>query len=275
MPAKSWLPAVQRPQHFLYFVPDYRAGGQLEVRCSDPQSSLAVATDTGPIVPHRLTTDRLVLRPTTVLDADRASEIQSNWEVTRMLRRASFPPDREELIRWFADHPREWAVGEAYRFGVELRGKLIGVVDIDEISQREGELGYWLDQANWAQGYASEAAKAMVHFAINDVGLQCLRSGHAADNRASGSVLLKLGFRPLDAVQRMSRPRGEEIIQRRYILTSSNNISDRPECRGGAAVDAVADRVDQLGGHQANEALYDGRAQRARLHPADAPHISG
>jgi ribosomal-protein-alanine N-acetyltransferase len=177
-----------------------------------------------PVLPHKLKTDHLVLRPTSGSDAGRAFEIQSNWEVTRMLRRASFPPDREGLINWFADHPREWAAAEAYRFGVELRGRLIGIVDIDEISQREGELGYWFDQASWGQGYASEAAKAVVQFGIYDVGLQCLRAGHAADNRASGNVLLKLGFRRCDVVQRMSRSRGEEIIQRRYILTSPSDI---------------------------------------------------
>jgi ribosomal-protein-alanine N-acetyltransferase len=184
----------------------------------------------GPIPPHQLSTDRLVLRPTSTLDAGRAFEIQSDWKVTRMLRRASFPPNREELIRWFADHPREWAAGEAYRFGVELQGRLIGIVDIGEISEREGELGFWFDQASWGRGYASEAAKAVVHFAIYDVGLQSLQSGHAADNRASGSVLLKLGFRPFDNVQRMSRSRGEEIIQHRYVL--SRPPPDAPHISG-------------------------------------------
>jgi ribosomal-protein-alanine N-acetyltransferase len=178
----------------------------------------------GRIPPHPLATDRLVLRPTSASDACRAFEIQSDWEVTRMLRRASFPPDREELVHWFADHPREWAASEAYRYGVELQGTLIGIVDIDEISQREGELGYWFEQASWGRGYTSEAAKAVVRFAIHDIGLQCLRAGHAADNRASESVLLKLGFRPLDSVQTMSRPRGREIIQHRYILTSPDDI---------------------------------------------------
>jgi RimJ/RimL family protein N-acetyltransferase len=178
----------------------------------------------GSIPLHQLITDRLVLRPTSVLDAGRAFEIQSDWEVTRMLRMASFPPSREGIVQWFADHPRQWAAGEAYRFGVELLGRLIGVVDIDEISPGEGELGYWFDQANWGQGYAPEAARSVVRFAFCDVGLQRLRSGHAVDNLASASVLLKLGFRPLDTVQRMSRSRGEEIMQRRCILTSPNSI---------------------------------------------------
>ena len=114
--------------------------------------------NTSPIPPRSMTTGRLVLRPTRGSDADRAFEIQTDWEVTRMLRMASFPPDRQEIRRWFADHQREWLAGEAYRFAVELAGRMVGVVDVDGIAEREGSLGYWLDRAAWGRGYAFEAA---------------------------------------------------------------------------------------------------------------------
>jgi len=39
----------------------------------------------------RLTTARLVLRPTEPGDAPRMAQIQSNWNVTRMLRLAPWP----------------------------------------------------------------------------------------------------------------------------------------------------------------------------------------
>ncbi|PSJ63087.1 GNAT family N-acetyltransferase [Pseudaminobacter soli (ex Li et al. 2025)] len=176
--------------------------------------------NSAPIPPCRIVTERLVLRPTGAADAERAFEIQSDWEVTRMLRMASFPPDREEIRRWFADHEREWAGGEAYRFAVELRGRLIGVADIDEISGREAELGYWFERVSCGRGYALEAAQAVVRFAFGAIGLSKLRSGHAADNQASGNVLLKLGFQPLDTARVVSRPRGQEITQRRYVLST-------------------------------------------------------
>jgi RimJ/RimL family protein N-acetyltransferase len=174
-----------------------------------------------PIAPRRIQTDRLVLRPTQVSDADRAFEIQSEWEVMRMLRMAHYPPDRREIEQWFADHQREWLAGEAYRFAVEREGRMIGVVDVDEIADGTGSLGYWFDRAAWGRGYAFEAAQAVMRFAFEVVGLSGLRSGHADDNPASGRVLIKLGFRPLDTVERHSRPRGETIIQRRYILANA------------------------------------------------------
>lgn len=167
-------------------------------------------------------TDRLILRPTRAADAARAFEIQSDWDVTRMLRMASFPPDREEIAQWFADHEREWATGEAYRFAIERDARMIGLIDVDEIADGEGSLGYWLDRSHWGHGYAFEAAQAVMHFVFADVGLRMLHSGHAQDNPASGRVLVKLGFMPLDTVPCFSRSRGVEIRQRRYRTSRSN-----------------------------------------------------
>lgn len=146
-----------------------------------------------------------------------------------MLRMASFPPDRTEIEDWFTDHPLEWAAGEAYRFAAMLDGRMIGLVDIDEIAHGEGEIGYWFEQAAWGQGFASEAARAVVRFAFTGAGLLSLRSGHAADNAASGRVLERLGFRLLDRVERSSRSRGETILQCHYRLTRDEFVErDRP-----------------------------------------------
>jgi ribosomal-protein-alanine N-acetyltransferase len=171
----------------------------------------------GMMLPRSLKTDRLLLRPTCVDDVDRAFEIQTDWEVTRMLSLASFPPDRQEMERWFADHPHEWVSGHAYRFAVILEEKMVGLVDIDGIREREGDLGYWFDRATWGRGYAFEAAHAVTGFAVRDAGLVKLKAGHAHDNPASGRILTKLGFKCLDAIELFSRPRNEYISQCRYV----------------------------------------------------------
>jgi ribosomal-protein-alanine N-acetyltransferase len=172
------------------------------------------------IPPRSIETDHLLLRPTRGSDAARAFEIQTDWEVTRMLSLASFPPDRQELGRWFADREREWLAGEAYRFAVEHEGRMIGMADIDGIAAREGTLGYWLDRAAWGRGHAFEAAHAVTCFALEGVGLTRLEAGHADDNPASGRILIKLGFTLTGTAQGFSRSRGEYIERRRYELTS-------------------------------------------------------
>src|SRR5262245_3216125 len=172
-------------------------------------------------IPRRsIETGRLLLRPTRASDADRAFEIQADWEVTRMLSLASFPPDRQEIWQWFADHEREWLAGDAYRFAVDLEGRMIGMVDIDVVAEHEGSLGYWLEREAWGCGYAFEAAHAVTRFALEEVGIKRLKAGHADDNPASGRILTKLGFILIVTGQGSSRSRGKNIGRRRYELTS-------------------------------------------------------
>ena len=163
-------------------------------------------------------TPQLTLRPSEAADAEMAFAIQSDWNVTRMLRMAPYPPDRSEMAKWFADHPREWATGEAYRFTVESDGRMIGLGDLDEIRNGAADLGYWFDRSAWGRGYASAVGEFLVRFAFSILDLARLRSAHADDNPASGRVLKKLGFQPIDTAMVASRPRGTEILHHRYIF---------------------------------------------------------
>ncbi len=170
------------------------------------------------MIPRSLETPRLALRATEPGDAVRAFEIQSNWNVTRNLRMAAFPPEREDLQAWFVSHAGEWDRGTAYRLAILSEGRMIGVIDIDEIRNGEGELGYWIEEASWGRRFAREAGEAMVRFAFETLGLTALRSGHAADNPASGKVLVKLGFRRIGDTTVPSRARGNDIRQWHYRL---------------------------------------------------------
>jgi [ribosomal protein S5]-alanine N-acetyltransferase len=181
----------------------------------------------GPAPSTQLNTARLVLRPTRVADAARAFEIQSDWDVTRMLAMANFPPDQTEMRRWFAGHSQERLVGSAYRFAVAREGRLIGVVDVAGVDRGGGALGYWFDKAVWGPGFATEAARAIVKFAFDDICVSRLRARHASDNAASARVLQKLGFQPIDKTQVWSRSRGAAIIECRYLLMQSLRSPDR------------------------------------------------
>ena len=165
-----------------------------------------------------LRTPRLTLRPFELADAARVVAIQSNWNVTRMLRMAPWPPTLELTGDWLATHIDEWRAGTAHRFAIVHQGALVGCVDVDEIEAGEGSLGYWLGEAAWGRGLASEAARAVIDFAFGPLGLLRLTSGHAADNPASGRVLEKLGFRPAGETEVWSRPRQTLIRQVRYAL---------------------------------------------------------
>jgi ribosomal-protein-alanine N-acetyltransferase len=169
-------------------------------------------------IPAGLTiaTPRLRLRPFQVGDARRVVEIQSNWNVIRMLRMANFPVTLEATRAWLASHGDEWREGSGYRFAVEFEGRVVGCVDVDEIQGRRGVLGYWFDEAVWGRGLASEAARAAMDWAFEALGLTGLDSGCASDNLASAAVLTRLGFRRNGETRLWSNPRGGEITQLRF-----------------------------------------------------------
>jgi RimJ/RimL family protein N-acetyltransferase len=57
------------------------------------------------------------------------------------------------------------------------------------------ELGYWIAHERWGQGYATEAARAVLNLA-RTLGHRRIVASHFADNPASGKVLRKVGFCP-------------------------------------------------------------------------------
>ena len=62
------------------------------------------------------------------------------------------------------------------------------------IEEQIYELGFHLHRAYWGRGLAEEAARAVIRFAFESLGLKTLFAGHHPENTASRRVLGKLGF---------------------------------------------------------------------------------
>jgi RimJ/RimL family protein N-acetyltransferase len=56
------------------------------------------------------------------------------------------------------------------------------------------EIGYWLGNAYWGKGYATEALHAVIDYAFTDLDHQALQAGARVTNPASRRVLEKCGF---------------------------------------------------------------------------------
>ena len=57
------------------------------------------------------------------------------------------------------------------------------------------EMGFQLRFDSWGNGYASEAARAVIDHAFSNLGVNTLFAGHHPRNEASKRLLEKLGFR--------------------------------------------------------------------------------
>ena len=105
--------------------------------------------------------------------------------------------DARAFVGLFLDWQRE-IPRRRYQLAI-TRGsdhRLIGNCGIrcnpDKVTQ--AELGYELNPDHWGQGYATEAAAAILEFAFRQLELQRITSWCIADNVASARVLERLGF---------------------------------------------------------------------------------
>lgn len=75
-------------------------------------------------------------------------------------------------------------------------GDHVGCGGLQPYRMDEGiyELGFHLHRAYWGRGMAEEAARAVIRFAFDSLGLETLFAGHHPENAASRRVLGKLGF---------------------------------------------------------------------------------
>ncbi|MCC3867997.1 GNAT family N-acetyltransferase [Terrisporobacter mayombei] len=72
--------------------------------------------------------------------------------------------------------------------------ELIGCCGLRPRSSNEYEIGFHLRKKYWNQGYATEAARAVINFAFNILKAENLFAGHNPNNKGSQKVLQKLGF---------------------------------------------------------------------------------
>ena len=140
-------------------------------------------------------TDRLILRPLSVADADAVFVWASDPEVNRYM---SYPlhTDVETTRQWLCSV--EQRSEENYEFGFVRKsdGLLIGSGNIGPDSREPGVwgFGYNLRRECWGLGYATEAARAMIDFARTRRGAKVFAAHHAVDNPASGRVMEKCGL---------------------------------------------------------------------------------
>jgi ribosomal-protein-alanine N-acetyltransferase len=168
-----------------------------------------------------LETDRLLLRPFRQEDAAAVAALAGNWDVARMLSRVPHPYSREMAEQWIASHAGLSESGAEYIFCIECDGEVAGSVGLQRSREGVYELGYWLGEQWWGRGFATEAARRVVRYALEDLGARGLVSGHLADNPASGRVLEKCGFRYIRDSMQHSVARGGEAAHRDFELDSA------------------------------------------------------
>ena len=141
-----------------------------------------------------LETKRLILRPWCEDDAEDLYKYASDPEVGPP---AGWPPhtsveNSREIIR------NVLSATETYAVCLKEDGKAIGSIGLHRNDLAEDddeyELGYWIGKPFWGQGLIPEAARELLRYAFEDLGMNRIWCGYYDGNLKSRRVQDKLGF---------------------------------------------------------------------------------
>ena len=147
------------------------------------------------MLPDTLSTTRLELRPFRFADVPAFYAYLQEPELGRYLEGTGKPPTREQtahiIARNIMARPEERGV-----WVITMEQELIGAITINfEKDQRVAEIGYSVKKSRWGQGIATEAAKAVVDTAFENLPeLQRIQAGIHPDNAGSIRAAAKAGL---------------------------------------------------------------------------------
>jgi RimJ/RimL family protein N-acetyltransferase len=148
--------------------------------------------------PLTLETARLLLRPFESTDAHSVQRILNDERVSATLLDIPHPFTLEAAHNWIETVRRGGERGDAFVFALirKRHPLLIGCIDIEVNGEhRRGDMAYWLGAEHWGQGYTTEAARRIVHFGFESLGLRRIHAQCIRSNIASARVMEKAGLR--------------------------------------------------------------------------------
>jgi RimJ/RimL family protein N-acetyltransferase len=144
-----------------------------------------------------LISDRLLMRPFTLKDAPDVQRLAGDRAIAYTTQNVPHPYEDGMAETWIGSHRERFEKGQFVTFAVALRDDtLIGAISLHLNQDNErAELGYWIGKPYWGQGYCTEAARAVLQYGFEMLGLNRIHARHLARNPASGRVMQKIGMR--------------------------------------------------------------------------------
>jgi RimJ/RimL family protein N-acetyltransferase len=138
-----------------------------------------------------LETERLALRAPRFDDAKAIALLANDLRIAQNTLRLPHPYSFADAESFIATANSD----DGERVFLITRGAtVLGACGLARLNRAQPEIGYWLGVAFWGQGYATEAARALIDHAFGDLGYETLAGGARVSNPASRRVLEKCGF---------------------------------------------------------------------------------
>ena len=164
----------------------------------------------GERLPLEIRTERLLLRPWRMDDADDVLAYAADPEWTRYLL-PSRPYEFHHAVEYLtakiaADHASQgdWAI--------EFEGRVIGGTNLDlQLAYGRAEIGYAIARSHWNKGFGTEVCRAVIDIGFGTLPLNRIHVLSIAENLASRRVMEKSGTTFEGTVRHFELHRGEPV----------------------------------------------------------------
>lgn len=145
-----------------------------------------------------ITTARLVLRLFQKSDAETVTKFCDNFNIYKNTLYLPYPYSLEDALTWIDRHLDNFNANKSYEFAITDKdsGELYGAIALtNNLKFNNGEIAYWIGEEFWGNGYATEAAQAILQFAFEEKHYHKVFARYFNSNPASGRVMQKLGMK--------------------------------------------------------------------------------
>lgn len=159
-----------------------------------------------------LETDRLSLRPIQPRDCPAIFQYCSDIDLALWMMRIPHPFTSEDAGAFVARVAEKQ--GEVW--AITLEGHLIGMMGT------AGAFGYWIGKPYWGQGFASEAAEAVLAYYFKTSENDAISASYMLENQRSARLLMRLGFIDCGPTTITSGATGQTYDGRNVVLLRSD-----------------------------------------------------
>ena len=143
---------------------------------------------------NTIVTERLVIRPIDISDADEIHKYAGNKEIDMML---FLPNDTiEQTVGFVRNAVREWSKEKppVREYVMLHNGSIIGGIGLEAVDEVTYEIGWVLSKDYRNKGFTTEAGKALLEYAFDVLSADKVIAHCDIRNKASENVMKKLGM---------------------------------------------------------------------------------
>ncbi len=149
----------------------------------------------------------MILRRFCSNDAGAIEDLAGNFNVAKTTLNVPHPYPEGMAEKWIKTHPDRWRskTGAVFAITTKEAIQLVGTASLIKIEGTQAEIGYWIGEPFWRNGYCTEAVNALIQFSRENLDIKKFTAEHLESNPASGKVLVKAGMYHVNTVQKVDR----------------------------------------------------------------------